>query len=200
MRRRRQTLVGCWIGAVMAVIFCGRTGAMKAANLSCWTGAVMAANHQRLDWCGEGDRSWAARPVRWWLLSSAAGSVRQWLRTTATGAVITASCTWLRTLAAGPVQCIMRAVPPHRCGNGCELPPLGWCGFCCKLPRLNCCGDGCKQATAAKLVRRWLQTSAAGLVRRWSRLKIKNYVQHDDNCIIIIYYEILSHVNIRDTA
>jgi hypothetical protein len=49
-------------------------------------------------------------------------------------------------------------------------------------------------------VRLWLQTSAAGLVRRWSRLKIKKYVQHDDNRIIIINYEISSYVNIRDTA
>jgi hypothetical protein len=45
----------------------------------------------------------------------------------------------------------MRAVPPYRYGNGCELPPLGWCGFYCKLPmvaskqlRLNWCGNGCK--------------------------------------------------------
>ena len=154
MRRRRQTLVGCWTGAVMAVIFCDRTGAMKAANLGCWTEAVMAANHQRLDWCGEGDRSWAARPVRWWLLSSAAGSVRQWLRTTATGAVITASCTWLRTLAAGPVQCIMRPTVAamaanyrHWAGAVSTASYRGWtvvAMVASKQLRLNWCGDGCK--------------------------------------------------------
>ena len=149
--------------------------------------------------CGS-ELSWLDRSGAQCLRTTAAGSVRQWLRLVWWVLQAVLLQRWLRTTAAGPVRCIMRAVPPHRCGNGCELPPLGWCGFYCKLPRLDWCGDGCKQATAAKLVRRWLQTSAAGLVRRWSRLKIKNYVQHDDNRIIIIYYEILSHVNIRDTA
>ena len=35
-----------------------------AANLGGWTGAVMAANHQRLDWCGDGCKPSAAELLR----------------------------------------------------------------------------------------------------------------------------------------
>ncbi len=141
--------------------------------------------------CGS-ELSWLDRSGAQWLRTTAAGSVRQWLQLVWWLLQAVLLQRWLRTTAAGPVRCIMRAVPPYHCGNGCELPPLGWCGFYCKLPRLDWCGDVCKQATAAKLVRLWLQ---AGLVRRCSRLKIKKYVQHDDNRIIIINYEISSYVD-----
>jgi len=177
-----------------------------AANHQRWTG-VAKANLGPLDRCGDGcyllrQRIIVAGPER----RAIPANYCRWLGSAmaATGVVITASCTVAAMAAnySGWTGAVHNA--------SCTTPPLRqWlrttaaglvCGFCWKLPRLDWCGDGCKQATAAKLVRRWLQTSAAGLVRRWSRLKIKNYVQHDDNRIIIINYVISSHVNIRDTA
>ncbi len=108
----------------------------------------------RLNRCGNGcELSWLDRSGAQWLRTTAAGSVRQWLRLVWWLLQAVLLQRRLRTTAAGTVRCIMRAVPPHRCGNGGELPPLDWCGET-------------DRPWATGPVRWWLQSSAAGSVRR----------------------------------
>ena len=63
----------------------GWTSAAKATNIGpqdrCGDDCC---NLLRQDWCGEGDKPWAAAaPERWWLQTSAAGLVRRGLQTSA---------------------------------------------------------------------------------------------------------------------